>query len=249
MNNNNYNYGSGQPHYSGAVPPSLPNEQRGAVLADVSTVMRSVYGKMTLGLLVTALASWLMLGSEQMLSLVFSSPFVFFGLALVELGLVFYLSARIQKLNPATATAMFYLYSVLNGITLTPIFFMYTAESIVSTFFITAATFGAMTVFGYVTKQDLSKFGAILVMALIGLIVCSIVNIFLKSSSLQWIISLAGVAIFVGLTAWDTQKIKRMAEGVYGDDVSRLSTMGALSLYLDFVNLFIYLLRIFGRER
>ena len=144
---------------------------------------------------------------------------------------------------------MFYLYSVLNGITLTPIFFMYTAESIVSTFFITAATFGAMTVFGYVTKQDLSKFGAILVMALIGLIVCSIVNIFLKSSSLQWIISLAGVAIFVGLTAWDTQKIKRMAEGVYGDNVSRLSTMGALSLYLDFVNLFIYLLRIFGRER
>ena len=218
-------------------------------MADVSTVMRSVYGKMTLGLLVTALTSWLMLGSEQMLSLVFSSPFVFFGLALVELGLVFYLSARIQKLNPATATAMFYLYSVLNGITLTPIFFMYTAESIVSTFFITAATFGAMTVFGYVTKQDLSKFGAILVMALIGLIVCSIVNIFLKSSSLQWIISLAGVAIFVGLTAWDTQKIKRMAEGVYGDDVSRLSTMGALSLYLDFVNLFIYLLRIFGRER
>lgn len=249
MNNNNYNYGSGQPQYPCAVPPSLPNEQRGAVLADVSTVMRSVYGKMTLGLLVTALASWLMLGSEQMLSLVFSSPFVFFGLALVELGLVFYLSARIQKLNPATATAMFYLYSVLNGITLTPIFFMYTAESIVSTFFITAATFGAMTVFGYVTKQDLSKFGAILVMALIGLIVCSIVNIFLKSSSLQWIISLAGVAIFVGLTAWDTQKIKRMAEGVYGDDVSRLSTMGALSLYLDFVNLFIYLLRIFGRER
>ncbi len=141
------------------------------------------------GLLVTALTSWLMLGSEQMLSLVFSSPFVFFGLALVELGLVFYLSARIQKLNPATATAMFYLYSVLNGITLTPIFFMYTAESIVSTFFITASTFGAMTVFGYVTKQDLSKFGAILVMALIGLIVCSIVNIFLKSSSLQWIIS------------------------------------------------------------
>lgn len=249
MNNNNHNYGSGQPQYPGAVPPSLPNEQRGAVLADVSTVMRSVYGKMTLGLLVTALTSWLMLGSEQMLSLVFSSPFVFFGLALVELGLVFYLSARIQKLNPATATAMFYLYSVLNGITLTPIFFMYTAESIVSTFFITAATFGAMTVFGYVTKQDLSKFGAILVMALIGLIVCSIVNIFLKSSSLQWIISLAGVAIFVGLTAWDTQKIKRMAEGVYGDDVSRLSTMGALSLYLDFVNLFIYLLRIFGRER
>ena len=245
MNNNYYNKGN---NYPGAVPPPLNNEQRsGVVYTDIATVMRGVYGKMSLGLFVTAITSWLLLSSESMVSAIFGNMFVFFGLAVVELGLVFYLSARIEKLNPGTATALFYLYSVLNGVTLTPIFFVYTLSSIASTFFITAGTFGAMTIFGYVTKQDLSKIGSILFMALIGLIICSIVNIFLKSSGLEWIISLAGVVIFVGLTAWDTQKIKRMAETTYGDDASRLSTLGALSLYLDFVNLFIYLLRIFGR--
>ena len=165
-----------------------------------------------------------------------------------ELGLVLFLSARIDKMSSATATAMFYLYSVVNGLTLTPIFLLYTQTSIAMTFAITAGTFGAMALFGYVTKQDLSKFGSILFMALLGLIVCIVVNLFLGSSMLDLIISGAGVLIFVGLTAWDTQAIKRMCAETDPSMVSKVATMGALSLYLDFINLFLYLLRFFGNR-
>lgn len=212
----------------------------------IARVMRRVYGKMSLGLLVTALTSFAVLSSPSIMSVLFSHQAVFWVLMAVELGLVIAISAAINKLSTATATALFYLYSVVNGIVLTPIFMVYTMSSIGFTFLITSLTFGAMTIFGYVTKQDLTKFGAILFMGLIGLIICSLVNIFLQSSALEWGISIVGVLIFVGLTAWDTQKIKEMASMADQSQVGKVATLGALSLYLDFINLFLYLLRFFG---
>ena len=158
----------------------------------IAGVMRKVYGKMTLGLLVTALTSYLVLSSESLMTLFFTNSLSFFLLAGLELGVVIYLSARIGKLSSGTATALFYAYSVLNGITLTPIFLIYTGTSIVMTFAITAGMFGAMTLAGYFTRTDLSKFGAFMFMALIGLIVCMIVNLFLHSSMMAWCISVAG---------------------------------------------------------
>lgn len=233
-------------YYNNGYGTAVQAESELSLRTYVASVMRRVYGKMFLGLLVTAITSVLVLGNETLMQLFFSSRATFFILAFAELGLVFYLSARIDKLQASTATALFYLYAVLNGVTLTPIFMIYTGSSIALTFGITSLTFGAMCVYGYVTKQDLSKMGAILFMALIGLILCSIVNLFLHSSAMEWIISIAGVAIFVGLTAWDTQSIKRMVEVADPGQTGKIATLGALSLYLDFINLFIYLLRIFG---
>ena len=159
------------------------------------------------------------------------------------------LSGAINRLSSATATALFYAYSVLNGIVLSSIFLIYSINAIALTFGITSAVFAAMTIFGYVTRQDLTKLGTFLFMALLGLIVASIVNLFMASSALEWGISVAGVLIFVGLTAWDTQKIKQWAMESDPTQTGKLATMGALSLYLDFINLFLYLLRIFGGSR
>lgn len=214
----------------------------------VAGVMRQVYGKMTLGLLATALTSFLMLSSPALLNMLFSTTATIWILFAAELGLVIYLSARIDKLSTGAATALFYAYSILNGVTLTPIFLAYTGVSIATTFAITAGTFGAMTIFGYVTRQDLSKFGSILFMALIGLILCAVVNMFLHNSMFDLLISGAGVLIFVGLTAWDTQSIKRMCAKADSETKGKVATMGALSLYLDFINLFLYLLRFFGNR-
>jgi FtsH-binding integral membrane protein len=170
-----------------------------------------------------------------------------------ELGLVFYLSARINKIQAGTATGLFIGYAALNGLTLSMIFLAYTAESIAGTFFITAGMFGSMAVYGLVTKRDLSGWGSFLFMGLIGVIIASIVNIFLKSSSLYWAISLIGVFVFGGLTAYDVQKIKKMGEdGIMeqGEEmVKKGAIMGALALYLDFINLFLMLLRFFGGSR
>jgi hypothetical protein len=212
----------------------------------VAGVMRKVYGKMTLGLLATAATSYLVFSSQALMNLLFSSPATIWLLFAVELGLVIYLSARIDKLSSGTATALFYAYSILNGVALTPIFLAYTGVSIATTFAITAGTFGAMTIFGYVTRQDLSKIGSYLFMALLGLIVCILVNLFMQSSMFSLLISCAGVLIFVGLTAWDTQAIKRMCAEADPTMTGKVATMGALTLYLDFINLFIHLLRFFG---
>lgn len=239
MNNWNDNYQNG---YNTAV--QAENEM--TLQRYVAGVMRKVYGKMTLGLLVTALTSWFMLSTPVVMNIFMGSKAVFFGAFILELVLVFYLSARIDKLNTATSTVLFYLYSMLNGITLTPIFMFYTNTSIATTFAITAGTFGAMTIFGYVTRQDLSKIGSFLFMALLGLIVCLVVNMFVHNSMFELLISCAGVLIFVGLTAWDTQSIKRMAAQADQTTTGKVATMGALMLYLDFINLFIYLLRFFG---
>ena len=212
----------------------------------VAGVMRKVYGKMTLGLLATAATSYLVFSSQALMSLLFSSQATIWLLFAVELGLVIYLSARIDKLSSGTATALFYTYSILNGVALTPIFLAYTGVSIATTFAITAGTFGAMTIFGYVTRQDLSKIGSYLFMALLGLIVCILVNLFMQSSMFSLLISSAGVLIFVGLTAWDTQAIKRMCAEADPTMTGKVATMGALTLYMDFINLFIHLLRFFG---
>ena len=216
----------------------------------VAGVMRKVYGKMTLGLLATAITSFLILSSPAMVNMLFASKAVFLVLMALEFGLVIYLSARIDKLSTGTATVLFYAYSILNGLTLTPIFLVYTGTSLATTFAITAGTFGAMTIFGYVTRQDLSKFGTYLIMALLGVIVCAVVNmLFLHSSMFDLVVSIVGVLIFVGLTAWDTQAIKRMCAQAGPDEMGKVATMGALSLYLDFINLFLYLLRFFGSSR
>ena len=212
----------------------------------IAGVMRKVYGKMTLGLLATALAAFLVAASETLMSLLFTAPVIIFALVLIELGLVIFLSARIGKMSSATATMMFYVYSILNGITMAPIFYIYTGTSIAMTFAITAGVFGTMTIVGYTTRQDLFKFGAFMFMALIGLIVCMIVNVFLHNSMMDFLISIAGVLIFVGLTAWDTQLIKRMCAEADSTMLSKVATMGALKLYLDFINLFMHLLRILG---
>ncbi|MDE6467472.1 MAG: Bax inhibitor-1/YccA family protein, partial [Muribaculaceae bacterium] len=183
------------------------------------------------------------------LSFMVNNHWFMWVLIIAEFGLVFGISGAINKLSSAVASTLFYLFAVINGLMLCTIFLVYSPAAITKTFFITAGTFGAMSVYGYFTTKDLSRFGSFLFMALIGLIIASLVNIFLHSSTLDWIVSIAGVIIFVGLTAWDTQQVKIMAQNAPADAVSRLATVGALSLYLDFINLFLYLLRIFGGNR
>lgn len=215
----------------------------------VSSVMKKVYVKMFLGLLVTAFVSYFCAGSPEVLTFFSQHSALMWVIFLVELGLVFAISGGINKMSSSTATLLFYLFAVVNGLALFPIFIVYTGVSIGKTFFITAGTFGAMSIYGYLTSQDLTKWGSILFMALIGLIICAVVNIFWANSTFEWIISALGVLIFVGLTAWDTQNIKRMAMTAPAESVGKLATLGALSLYLDFINLFLYLLRFFGNSR
>lgn len=215
----------------------------------VSSVMKRVYVRMTLALLVTAVTSLWAASSEMFLSFIFQNSWSMWVLLIAEVGLVIAISGAINRLSSTAATALFFLFAVINGLALSPIYFVYNTVSIAKTFFITAGTFGAMSIYGYFTSNDLSKLGSILYMALFGLIICSVVNIFTKSDTMGWIISFVGVLIFIGLTAWDTQKIKQMAAMSPNASDGRLATIGALSLYLDFVNLFLYLLRFFGGSR
>ena len=205
---------------------------------------------MTLALGVTGVVSLAVAGSEQITRMVLGNSAIFWVLLIAEIGLVFYISARIMKISFATATTLFMLYSVLNGLTLSVLFAVYTKASIASAFFVTAGTFGVMSLYGYFTKRDLSSLGNILFMALIGLIIATVVNIFFFSETFYWIITYAGVLIFVGLTIYDTQKIKRALEGMEINETSqKLALLGALTLYLDFINLFLYILRILGDRR
>lgn len=215
----------------------------------VSSVMKRVYVRMTLALLVTAVTSLWAASSEMFFSFISQNSWSMWVLLIAEVGLVIAISGAINRLSSTAATALFFLFAVINGLALSPIYFIYNTVSIAKTFFITAGTFGAMSIYGYFTSNDLSKLGSILYMALFGLIICSVVNIFTKSDTMGWIISFVGVLIFIGLTAWDTQKIKQMAAMSPNASDGRLATIGALSLYLDFVNLFLYLLRFFGGSR
>ena len=214
----------------------------------VSSTMKKVYLKMTLALIVTALTALWASTSQGYISFLVSHSWFMWVLVAAELGLVFAISGAINKLSSAAASGLFYLFAVVNGLMLCTIFLAYSPAAITKTFFITAGTFGAMSVYGYFTSNDLSRYGSFLFMALIGLIIASVVNIFVHSSTLDWIVSIAGVLIFVGLTAWDTQQVKNMAMMAPPDAAGRLATLGALSLYLDFINLFLYLLRIFGNR-
>lgn len=210
-------------------------------------VFRQVYIWMSLALFITGITALIVANNNSLIYSLMSNQLLFWVLIIGEVVMVAVLAARIHKLSLATATVMFIAYSIINGVTMSLLFLLYTSESIASTFFITAGTFGAISAYGYFTKKDLSSLGSILIMALIGILIASLVNIFLGSSTLYWIISYVGVAIFVGLTAYDTQKIK---ESIMNSDVNetayKIALMGALELYLDFINLFIYLLRIFG---
>ena len=222
------------------------------VRQEASTVfLAKVFNWMAIGLGLTGIVAFLTASSGLAMTIV-ASP-LFFILILAELGMVFYLSFRVEKIQAGTATGLFIGYSVLNGLTLSSIFLAYTAASIAGTFFITAGMFGAMAIYGLVTKRDLSAMGSFLFMGLIGIILASIVNIFLHSSSLYWTISVIGVLVFVGLTAWDVQKLKNMGEqGIMEQGeaaVRKGSIIGALALYLDFINLFLMLLRFFGGAR
>ena len=212
-------------------------------------LMRKVYLWMTLALVITGITAYGVANNSLVWTLM-ERPWIMLVLIIAELGLVFAISGMINKLSITTATLLFVLYSVLNGVVLSFIFLAYTDATISKVFFITAGTFGAMSLIGYNTKRDLSSMGRILFMALIGLIIATVVNIFLKSSGMEMILSYLGVLIFVGLTAWDTQKIKNMLMECEEptEEAQKVALLGALSLYLDFVNLFLYLLRIFGNR-
>lgn len=220
-----------------------------SVAVVASNAMKRVYLKMTLALLVTAFVSMWCFQSQGYWEFIIANRWAMWALIIAELGLVFGISGAVNKMSSVTASVLFYVFAVVNGLMLAPIFMIYTMTSIAKTFFITAGVFGAMSVYGYFTSQDLTKFGSFLFMALIGLIIASLVNLFLKSTQMEWIISFVGVLIFIGLTAWDTQTIKRMAQMLPASEVGRIATLGALSLYLDFINLFLYLLRFFGSSR
>ena len=226
------------------------NNKERTLNAAFPALMRKVYVWMTLALLLTAITAFGEATSPTLLTTIYSSRVVMWGLIFAEFALVIAISGAINKLSLSTATLLFILYSVLNGATLSAIFVIYTNLAIVKAFIVSAGTFGAMAVFGYTTKRDLSTIGRIMFMLLIGIIIASIVNIFLKSGAFDYIISFIGVAVFTGLTAWDSQTIKKMLMNQYdmSEGSQKLALLGALNLYLDFINLFLYLLRIFGRK-
>jgi len=223
----------------------------GASITITNTFFRKVYLWMTAGLAVTALASFMMLSSASAQQLIFGNRMVFYGLIFAELGLVIAMSAAINRISAATATLMFLGYSALNGVTFAAIFLIYTNSSIASAFLVTAGTFGAMSIYGYATKRDLTGWGSFLFMGLVGVIIASVVNIFLQSEMIYWITSYVGVFVFVGLTAYDTQKIKLIGQAGFANEQDRhkAAILGALRLYLDFINLFLMMLRIMGNRR
>ena len=228
---------------------SLPVQQT-QVQVRVNEFIRSVYNWMAIGLAVTGLVALYVSNSEAMLRLIFGNQLVFFGLIIGELALVFSISARVDKMKASTATSLFVLYAALNGATLSSIFLVYTRSSITSTFFVCAATFVSASVYGMITKRDLTGLGQFVFMGLIGIVIASLVNLFVRSSGVSLIVSYIGVFVFVGLTAYDTQKLRAMAysqpDGLDGSVVRKGAILGALTLYLDFINLFLMLLRIMG---
>ncbi len=225
-------------------------ERQWDVSAAFPVLMRKVYVWMTLALVITGITAYGVANSPGILQAIYTNKILFFGMIIAEFALVIGVSAAINKLSLATATLMFILYSVINGALMSYIFLAYTASSVATVFFITAGTFAAMAVIGYTTKTDLSSMGKYLFMALIGLIIATVVNLFVKSDGMTLILSYIGVLVFVGLTAWDSQKIKQMLLQApdAGEGAQKLALLGALTLYLDFINLFIYLLRIFGKR-
>jgi FtsH-binding integral membrane protein len=221
-----------------------------AIDAVAASFMTKVYGWMCFALGLTALTAWRVSESTQIIHYIAENSGIIWILLIAQLGLVFAISGAINKMSSQTATVLFVIYSLLTGITLSFIFLIYTAESIATTFAVTGLTFGIMSFYGFVTKKDLSGWGNLLFMALIGLILATVVNIFWANSTLYWITTYAGILIFVGLTAYDTQKLKNMSRQIgEGEAANKMAILGALTLYLDFINMFLFLLRLFGRRR
>ena len=231
---------------------SVPLKQT-QVQTRVNEFIRSVYNWMAIGLALTGFVAYYVANTPALVEVIFGNRILFFGLIIGELALVFIISARIQKMQASTATALFVIYSILNGATLSFVFLVYTASSITSTFFICAATFVACSIYGWTTKRDLTSMGGFMTMGLIGIIIASVVNMFFRSSAMSMIISYIGVIVFVGLTAYDTQHLKTMAlnqpDDLEAGVVRKGAILGALKLYLDFINLFLMLLRILGGGR
>jgi FtsH-binding integral membrane protein len=226
--------------YEAAARPVSANVE------SANDILWITYRWMSVGLGITGLVAWLVSQSPGALELLVSNRIVFYGLIFAQLGLVFAFSSVATRASTAVTAAMFFLYAALTGITFSVLFLVYTSSSIASTFLVTGGAFAGLSVFGAVTKRDLSSVGRFAIFALIGLIIASVVNMFLASSALMWIVTFAGVAIFAALTAYDTQKLKELyAAGVGGN----LALRGALTLYLDFINMFLFLLRLFGRRR
>lgn len=226
-------------------------EEEYNAIQGMNAFISKVFGWMFIGLFLTATVAFFVSTNINLVITIVGNPFLLFGLMIGQLVLVSVLSARIAKLKYSTAVGMFLLYAAVNGLTLSVIFLAYTYESIATAFFITALTFGVMSVYGYFTKTDLTQFRNLLFMGLIGLLILSVVNIFLSSSGLMWIMSILGLFVFLGLTAYDMQKLKSYYFGTEGSVSLRnnLGIFGALRLYLDFINLFLIFLRLFGRGR
>lgn len=240
MNFNNQN--------NSVTPPPFYGQR--AVVDQTNAVLKRVYVRMFLGLLISAFCAVGVASSQTMLNLIYGNPLVYWGMFIVMIIMAWTLPARINKMSSGTTLLLFALFSALMGCSLASIFIIYSSTSIASTFFISAGLFGVMSIYGYFTKSDLSKMGSILMMGLIGLIIASVVNIFVASSALDWIISLVGVILFTGLTAWDTQQIKQLAAMNLEPSIAdKLATIGAMNLYLDFINLFLFLLRFLGAGR
>ena len=232
------------------VPPPYYGGGYVSVASQTNAVMKRVYLRMTIGLLVSAFVALGVASSPTLISILFGNPIVYWGMFIATFIMAFTIPAAMNKLSNGAMIGLFVLFAALMGASLSSIFLVYSLGSITSTFFITAGTFGAMSAYGYFTKTDLTKFGSFLFMALIGLIIASVVNIFLKSATMMWIVSFVGVLIFVGLTAYDTQQVKHLAAANLDPALTdKLATIGALNLYLDFINLFLYLLRFLGASR
>ncbi|AEW44679.1 hypothetical protein SCc_550 [Serratia symbiotica str. 'Cinara cedri'] len=218
----------------------------------VRVYMAHVYGWMTCGLLLTAFVSWYTTKNPTIFNFIFSNPIIFFSLIIMEVSLVLVLSSIIDRLSAALATSLFMLYSALTGLTLSSIFITQAYSSIASAFITNAGMFGAMSFYGYTTRRNLSSLSNILLMAIIGIVIASLVNIWLKSSAIMWLITYIGVAVFVVITAYDTNKLKSIGDQLSSNDNDSLRKhviIGALTLYLDFINLFLMLLRIFSNRR
>lgn len=237
MNYNNQQY---------MTPP--PSKQ--AVVSQTNSVLKRVYVRMFIGLLISAFCALGVASTPAAINFIFGSKIVFWGMWIAMIAMAWIIPARLTRMSTGTCLLLFCIFAALMGCSLASVFLAFRIGTIVYTFFITAGVFGAMSVYGYFTKSDLSKMGTYMIMGLIGLMIAMLVNIFMKSSGLEWIISIVGVLLFVGLTAWDTQMVKRLAAANLEPSMAdKLATMGALNLYLDFINLFLFLLRIFGAGR
>lgn len=229
-------------------PPSFFRST--AVQTQTNAILKRVYVRMFIGLLISAFVSLGVASSEAAMMFIFDNQIVFWGMLIAMFAMAFLIPVRLYKMQSGTVLLLFFIYAALMGAWLAPIFWAFHIGTIVYTFFITAGTFGAMSVYGYFTKTNLDRMGSFLIMALLGLIILCIVNIFVANSAIEWVISIVGLLIFIGLTAYDTQQVRRLAAANPEPQLAdKLATMGAMNLYLDFINLFLFMLRIFGGSR